>query len=250
MSEIIREQYVVLEDLRRCDEKLVRLKRELDLIPVETEKLKRHLEQESLLLKDERTLFEGTEKRLRKLEQDLKEKEDGLSKAQDKMMGVKTNVEYQAALKENEQRKGEKSGLEDLVLALLSEVEVHRSKVKECESQFMSLESVANGDIKRLEGERTKLLDLFSKQNQTKENTLVRLSSDVRSMYQRVAARIVGVPVVPAENGMCSGCNMMIRPQLFNEVIGFQAIHRCPSCGRILICHPSTTTEHDSEPSS
>ena len=239
MSEIIKSQCEILAELRRFDEKIIRLKGEMDLIPINTQKLQNHLQEQDQRIQRERNLYEGIEKKLRKLEQDLKEKEDSLQKAQGKMMEVKTNEEYQAALKENEGKKGEKSGLEDQILTLLSEADENRRRMKEVEHQCKEIEQAAKQDLRRLEDEKNKLNGLFYEQQKSREATLVRLSDDTRTLYQRVSLRTQGVPVVVVENGKCQGCNMIIRPQLFNEVIGFQAIHRCPTCGRILIASAS-----------
>ena len=64
----------------------------------------------------------------------------------------------------------------------------------------------------------------------------------MKKQFQRaVLAALIAMPIVAAENGLCMGCSMRIRPQLYNEVLGQKVIHPCPTCGRILVVVPKET---------
>jgi uncharacterized protein len=228
-------QYQILAELRRIDEKIARLHLELERIPEESGKLSQALSQKRDEFQKIKSTVEDNEKKLRKAESDLKEREDKLDKAAGKMMEVKTNEEYQAAMKENQQQKDAKSGFEDQVLKLLNEVEEQKRKLKETEATFKGYETTVNADLKRLEEERARILKILEEQMGTRSSISAGLAPDAKAIYQRVTSRSKGVAVVFVENGMCMGCHMKMRPQLYNEILGYKMIHRCPSCGRILI---------------
>jgi len=228
-------QYQVLADLRRIDEKVSRLRADVERIPAEIAKLNEALGKRKGEYDKAITACDALEKKLRDSESNLKDREDKLHKAEGKMMEVKTNEEYQAAIRENDAQKNEKSGLEEQAIKLLSEVEEQKKQLKEVEKGFRSYETIVNGDTAKLEEERARILRLLEEQIEKRNSTASQLSPDVALVYHRIASRISGVAVVPVENGMCSGCNMKMRPQLYNEILGFKTIHRCPSCGRILI---------------
>jgi predicted nucleic acid-binding Zn-ribbon protein len=181
--------------------------------------------------------FETSEKKLRSSEGDLREREDRLKKAEGKMMEVKTNEEYKAALKENDSQKKDKGGLEDQVLGLLTEVEEQKRLLKEVEKTVQAYEASVREDKKKLEDEQAKLDALLKEQLNRRESVSSQLAPETASLYSRLAIQFKGMAVATAENGMCLNCNIKIRPQLYNEVLGYKAIHRCPSCGRILVLH-------------
>jgi predicted nucleic acid-binding Zn-ribbon protein len=241
LSDGIKAQYQTLADLKRVDEKIFRLEHDIEQIPQEIEKFDQALQTRRQDYEKVKASFEGSEKRLRQIESDLKDREDKLHKAEGKMMEVKTNEEYKAAIKENDTQKSEKSGVEEQVLLLMNQLDENKSKLKQAESEFKTYETTVQGQTGQLESDRTKLVNMLEVQMQARATLSQQLTPDVRAVYQRVCTRIKGVPVVSVENGMCLGCHMKMRAQLFNEVLGFKAIHRCPSCGKILIISPKET---------
>lgn len=242
----MRAQYQVLSDLKRVDEKVLRLQIEVERIPLEIEKYNTALNEKRSAYDSAKKLVDDCEKKLRKAEGDLREKEDKLKKADDKLMEVKTNDEYQAALKENSGQKTEKTSLEETVIKLLAELESQRTALKEVEATFKSQETQLGSEIKKLETERADILKRMEEQIGIRNGISSQLSSDIGSVYQKLAARMPGA-VGYAANGMCKSCNMKMRPQLYNEILGFKTIHRCPTCGRILIIAPPTPDSGNAE---
>lgn len=239
----MRAQYQVLSELKRVDEKVLRLQTEADRIPLEVQKLNAHLVEKRSSYDTAKRLVDECEKKLRKAEGDVKEKDDKLKKAEEKLMEVKTNEEYQAALKENEGSKKERATLEEAVTKLNAELEIQRKNLREVESTFKEQEGQITAQVTKLESERSEIVKRMEEQIGLRGGISAQLSSDVSSVYQRLSGKVRGGAVGYAENGMCKGCNMKIRPQLYNEILGFKAIHRCPTCGRILIIAPPPASE-------
>jgi predicted nucleic acid-binding Zn-ribbon protein len=52
--------------------------------------------------------------------------------------------------------------------------------------------------------------------------------------YEFISGRRPGRAVVPAREGRCTGCNMMLPPQLFNELQLNTKILQCTNCQRVL----------------
>ncbi|NBX68484.1 MAG: hypothetical protein EBR01_05930 [Proteobacteria bacterium] len=237
-------QYKVLGKLKRLDEKLYRVQLELEKIPEEIKKLEAKLNEHKNEFALHKANFETNEKALRKAELDLKEKEDFIKKAESKMMECKTNEEYQAAQKEIDGFKTEKSKLEEIVLTSMNGIEGHRNNLKAAETKFKDQEAVVNREKKEYEEVRQKLLRSYEEQGAQKDGIVAQLSPDVATTYRKAFAATKGVAICLADNSSCVGCNMKVRPQLFNEILGAKAIHRCPSCGRILITASSEIDEN------
>ncbi|NBX83631.1 hypothetical protein EBQ90_11205 [bacterium] len=231
--------YLVLGELKRMDEKVARLQNELQQIPVEIQALQTQIDERLNQYQTVKTECDGIEKALRKAESDLKEKEDFLRKAESKMMEVKTNEEYQAALKENENHKTEKSGIEEQVLTLLSQMEGFRPKVKEAESTFKVKEAELKASQKRLEEEGKSLQRAFEELLEKRKSVASQLDPETKALYEKAVLAVKGVAIAGIDKGLCCGCNVRIRPQLYNEVLGLKSVHRCPNCGRLLIAPES-----------
>jgi len=231
----MKNQYEILAQLKRVDEKVARLQNEADRIPEEIAKLEKILAGRKAEFSTAKNTFDTQEKTLRKAESDLKDKEEGLRKAEGKMMEVKTNEEYQAALKENQGQKGEKGKLEETVLSNMGQMEEHRVRFKEAEKVLKAYETTFNADKATLDTDRQKVVNQIEQQIQLRNQLASQLSPEVSTIYQRVVSRTKGVSIVSAENGMCQGCNRMIQPQLYNEILGKKTVHKCQNCAKILL---------------
>jgi predicted nucleic acid-binding Zn-ribbon protein len=224
----------VLNELRRLDDQVYRIRRDAEKIPQEIDKLNSTLTQKREENLSKKTTLDAVEKQLRTREIELKEREDKLKKAEEKMMEVKTNEEYQAAQKENEAQRVEKAKLEEEIIVLLNQAEEQRKVFKAIDTEFKSFETAITADLKRLEEERKKLLQDLEKETSKRSHITPQLPTDISSIYMKLADRMAGGSISIVENGLCLGCNMKVRPQLYNEVLGLKAIHRCSNCGRIL----------------
>lgn len=234
MSEATRTQYETLAELRRTDEKIFRFKRGIEEIPKELAKLDAALADRRKLFDSAKATLETSEKRLRSIESDLKERESGIEKAAAKLMEVKTNQEYQAALKENEDRKKDKTKLEEDVTKLLAEVDAARKNLKTQETEFRTFEESLVADRTRLEEEMARIKGLMGEQLERRKFSAAKLDGPVAVVYNRVSSS-GATAVALVDNGICMGCRTKVRPQLYNEILGFKAVHRCSSCGRLLI---------------
>jgi predicted nucleic acid-binding Zn-ribbon protein len=234
--------YLFLNDLKRIDEKVFRLRQELDQIPVDLAALDTEIGKSLAGFQAVKTQHDDLEKSVRKAEGELREKEDFLRKAESKMMEVKTNEEYKAAQKENETHKGEKEQLEEKVLGLLSELEGFKKTVKEAEGVHQKRAAELTESKGKLQEEGKSIQRSYEDLLEKRKGVLSQMDPNTKSLYEKASQTVKGVPISKIDKGMCCSCNVRIRPQLYNEVLGFKAVHRCPSCYRILVA-PVDETE-------
>lgn len=227
--------YLTLNELKRTDEKIFRLKNELDKIPVDLAELDGQIAKSLETYHQVKTEFETLEKSVRKAESDLKEKEDFLRKAESKMMEVKTNEEYQAAQRENETHLQAKVQLEESVLSLLNQLDEFKVTLKEAESHHKKKAEELNQAKSKLQEEGRSIQKSYEEILEKRTGVVSKLAPEIQGLYEKSRASVKGVPIALVEGGLCSGCHVKVRPQLFNEVLGFKAVHRCPSCSRILL---------------
>lgn len=233
----MKEQYLILAELRRIDEKAFRLHNEIEKIPVEIQKIEKTIQTHKEQFLKQKSTVDELEKNIRKTEQDLREKDDFLKKAESKMMEVKTNEEYRAALKENETHKKEKAGIEEKLLGFMNILEGEKTKLTPAETAFKEIEGKLLGEKKEYEVERGKLLKHFEEQSEKRKTRSSGLTGEFQSAYEKARSKIKTSAIEIVDAGQCQGCNMKVRSQLYNEVLSLRTLHKCPSCGRILIPH-------------
>ena len=239
MNEPLHGDYQILGELRKLDEKILRLQLGAVAIPAELKKLEDEVEKRSQELAVMKASFEATEKGTRKAEGELREKEDFLHKAESKMMEVKTNTEYQAALRENEAQKKDKDRLEELALSMMGQVDEGRKSVRAAEGAFKDFDAGISRDRQKMEEERRVLTAELDGLLKHRADLTQNLSPYTGSLYRRLIQTMKGTVITLAENSKCLGCHMRVPPQLYNEILGVKQIHQCPSCRKILVAPPN-----------
>ena len=232
----VKAQVQLLMMLNETDLQIDDLQRELQQIP------NREREDELELI-GKKTKFESLtqeiselEKKKLKLEQDIQASQDHLADFQSKLSMIKTNKEYQAALKEVDENKKLNKQREDQILEIIQKLETLTPTTKEAE-EFVHGSSVAfEARKKELEAERLAVMDRMGTLVQKREQTVVPLEARFLTAYQRIRKQKTDA-VVPILNGACHGCHMKIAPQMRLDMQKITSLFTCPTCHRIL-CLP------------
>jgi hypothetical protein len=148
-------------------------------------------------------------------------------------MEVKTNKEYTAMLHEIEGVEREIRAREDLVLAEMEKAETLGAEIKREESQFKTSEQDHRAREKGLGDEETRLRAEAGRLSGERDAEAARLPAPVLELFQRVA-RLRGVAVAEARDGMCQVCHLKLRPQMYVDLKRNEQIVQCPACNRIL----------------
>jgi uncharacterized protein len=242
VSDSLKAQSAVLLDLKRLDEQSQRFKVGLRQLPddiAQVEAKQKELEDNFAAA---RAAVAEAEKKLRQAEQDLKSKEDEMFKAEGKMMDVKTNEEYSAAMRENENRKAAKGLLEEKTLALMDDLEEQRQLLASLEKEHVTEEARLQAAKKHLLEQSAVLKVDVDASNAIRDGFAAKLDPKLQALYRKVTIDIDSIAIAYATAGACVGCHMKLRPQIYNETVGYVAIHQCGSCRRILIPPPTASS--------
>lgn len=185
-------------------------------------------------LTSEDALLDELKRKYHSCESNGQTNESGIKKIKEKLRSVKTNKEYQALLKEEEQLKAKGSQIDDEMLECLECMEkVEEALVKRKKEYAQLLEEI--GREKKLiaqeaEEIKKKLVHLDSE----RKNISERIDSELLEKFNRVKMQVRGMAIAPVRNAVCYGCHMNIPPQMYNELQRGDDLKFCPHCQRII----------------
>jgi predicted nucleic acid-binding Zn-ribbon protein len=176
----------------------------------------------------------------RAIEKEVALHQGRLSKFRDQAMAVKTNQEYQAIQKEITYAQSEVKTLEDRVLELMVEADELSASVKQAEGESAAEQKAVEADRRAMAAELADLKASLERIAVERAAVVKQLDPAALATFELVSRRRNGVAVAQARDGICTVCQMRLRPQVFNTVLRNDQIIQCDSCQRILYSDPAT----------
>jgi predicted nucleic acid-binding Zn-ribbon protein len=187
--------------------------------------------------------LEAGDKRQRELEGQIEDNGIKLKDRQAKLMSVQTNREYQSILKEIEDTKQLNTQQEDELVLLMEQTESIKVKIAEHTSISESEEAALAEESAKVTAKAKKLENKKNKIKKTRNQQAKKVPQKYLSRYERLRENRNGIAVAAVTNGVCSGCNMNIPPQLFNNLLKEDEILDCPTCNRMMFHLPAVSEE-------
>ncbi len=213
--------------LRDAIVEINRIKESIQKNDSELEELKERVKQLQGELKEK-------ESRKKKMENEIRADEEVVKRWESRSKEIKSGREYQALMREISLTKKDISDKETELLQLIEEVEKQQKELDE-------LLSALNEKTKKWTSERDELERIISedeikiKENNIKKEELIKsISPSLLQRYERIKSQREGIAVVEARDYICTGCNMNIPPQVYNQVLRGETLVSCPYCQRLL----------------
>jgi len=245
-EEVLPDLKAVIE-LQQVDLKIAELGERIAAYPARIEALASALRQFIQAHEERKGRLAANQKQRRDLEGEAQLIREKISKHKDQLYQVKTNEQYKAMLKEIEGEEANLGGGEDRILEKMIEAE-------ELQKQISDAAAHLEGEKGRVESETREIEAHRETDLQEREGLLVErkrldaaLSQTVRSTYERLRAGRRGVAVAEARDGFCTGCNISLRPQAYNDVRTNEMLVTCENCSRILY-YVAPAAPADAEP--
>jgi uncharacterized protein len=223
--------------LQHAETDLRRVEAELQEIPRQRAELEAALARERGRLDQGREALGQTQKARRQHEADLQDLETKRSRYKGQLMEVKTNKEYTAMLHEIEGVERDIRSREDQILAEMERAEGLTAEVKAEEEAFKEAEGRAREGGRALDERARSLEEERTRLSAERDAVAATVPDEVLELFQRVA-RLRGVAVAEARDGMCQVCHLKLRLQMYAEIKHNEEIQQCPACNRILYYVP------------
>jgi predicted nucleic acid-binding Zn-ribbon protein len=229
--------------LQSLDLKIADLEREVATLPKHIAQIEKTLDSHVRRLEADRAALAANQKERKQLEDDGKVENQKISKLRDQMLGAKTNEQYRAFQHEITFCEDAIRKADDRILDLMAEAEPLDDNVKKAEAALKEEKQQVGAEKARVR-ERTavdqKQLDQLKTERQ---GVVASMKPPVYKEYERIRKKWHGHAVAEATGGRCSACQIVLRPQFFQDLRNSDQLMFCESCGRILFYNPPVSFE-------
>src|SRR5216684_2723291 len=223
--------------LQDADKEIRRLREEIAELPKRVEAIEQKLAGTKAQLEMAQASVKADEAARRKHETSIQDLRGRISKYRDQSLEVKTNDQYKALLHEIQFAEKEIGANEDKILELMVNAETREKEVKAAEAELKE-ETAEIEKEKKIAHDRTaedeKALAEWTEKRDAARGAV---DADLLRHYDRVL-KFRGSGLAEVLDQKCTGCSVVLRPQIYNEVRGGKLIY-CDSCQRILYYDPS-----------
>ncbi len=235
-----------LLQLQVADQEIRKLQNEVAALPKRVAVIEQKLAGTKAHLEKVRTAAKGDEANRKKFEATIKDLQGKISKYRDQSLDVKTNDQYKALLHEIQFAEQEIRLNEDRILEVMVNVEAREKEVKAAEAELKAetaeIEKEKEDARKVTAEDQKKLAEWNAKRDSLRHG----ISEDVLRQYERVA-KFRGSGLAEVRDQKCMGCQVMLRPQTYNEVRNGEKVMVCESCQRIQYYNPANEVKPEPE---
>ena len=231
--------------LQQIDSRIAALRAEIAALPKHVAQIEAKLATSKAKVEAAVASGKADDSARRKHESDIQDQQQKISKYRDQSLNVKTNDEYRALMHEIQFAEGNVAKLEDKILEIMVAADVRKEARKKAEAELK--EGTEENDREkeaarqRTAADEKELAELTAKRNELRSA----VSEDALRHYDHVL-KVRGTALAAVyENQLCSACSVLLRPQVFQEVMTNQQFMSCDYCKRILYYIPPPPKTED-----
>jgi predicted nucleic acid-binding Zn-ribbon protein len=223
-----------LVELQQIDAQIAALRSEIAALPKHVAEIEKKLASSKAKVEAAQTAAKADEAARRKHESDIQDQQQKISKYRDQSLNVKTNQEYKALMDEIRFAEQKIAAAEDKILEIMVAADTRKEVMKRAEAELKA-DTVENDKEKEQVRQRTaadekELAELDGRRDELRTG----VSEDALRHYDRVLKLRGSALSAVHDNQMCSGCSVMLRPQVFQDVMKNSQVLTCDTCKRIL----------------
>ncbi len=223
--------------LQDADKEIRRLQDEVAELPKRVAAIEQKLAGTKAQLEKAQAAVKADEANRRKYETSIKDIREKISKYRDQSLAVKTNEQYKALMHEIQFAEKEITANEDKILELMVNADARDKEVKaaqaELKEETAEIEKEKEQARQRTAEDEKQLTEWRAKRDQLRAG----VREDLLRHYERVS-KFRGSGISEVRDHKCMACQVMLRPQTYNEIRSGKETIVCDSCQRILYFNP------------
>ena len=229
--------------LQEIDNSLAVLVREIASLPKHIGEIEKKLLAHERKLEADRAALAANQKERKRCEAEIQVQEQKISKLKDQMLQAKTNEVYRAFQNEIEFCQKEIRKFEDGILQMMGESEPLEKNVKAAEAALKTEKAQVEAE-KKVARERTAADEAAAREFHKERAAIVSaIAPATYQRYERARKARRGIGVAEAVDGRCTGCNLSMRLQFYQDLKKGNEILSCECCHRILYYNPPASIE-------
>ena len=236
-----------LKSLQEVDRQMQRLNEEIAALPRRVAAIEDKLAAHQAEVERHKSSLKENELSRRNFEHEIQAEQQKISKYRDQSLEVKTNEQYKALMHEIEFAQQNIRAAEDRILQAMLDAEGHEKAIKAAEVELKAeraeVEKEKAEARARTEQDEKELAEWSAQRRQLRGG----ITPDVLGHYDRVVA-VRKTALAEARGQHCLACNVMLRPQKYDEIRSNLQILTCDSCGRILFYDPANEPAPEEKP--
>jgi uncharacterized protein len=227
-----------LIELQKIDAHIAALRAEVAALPKHVAEIEKKLASSKGKVESAVAAAKADESNRKKHESDIQDQQQKISKYRDQSLNVKTNHEYKALMDEIKFAEDKIAASEDKILEIMVAADSRKELLKKAEAELKA--DTAENDREKEEARQRTAIDEAALAELTAQRNALRagVSEDVLRHYDRVLTLRGSSLSAVYDNEQCSACSVMLRPQVFQEVMTNEKFMICDYCKRILYYVP------------
>lgn len=224
--------------IQALDQRIAELENEVAALPKHIAEIEKALDSHLRRLEADKAALAANHKERRQAEGDIESHQQKISRLRDQMSQAKTNEQYRAFQKEIDYLENAIRTAEDKILDLMTASEPLEAAVKQAEAALKEEQKQVEGE-KKIAREKTAEDEAeLTKYGAERAELLQQLPAAMTATYEKIRKKRRGIVVAEVVDGRCMACQIMLRPQVYQDLRKGDEIMYCESCGRILLHNP------------
>lgn len=220
--------------LQQVDDEILTLEKRLNEAPQKISLIEQKLETQQKQKKDIKEKIEVLSEQEKKLNQEIEENYTKIKKSKNRLMMVENSKEYHAIMREMDNLEKTNRMREEEKVALEEDLATQNNIFSSLESEIERTEEELQEKKKNMEFQLSNADNRLKELREKREKSTQDIPKPILSRYEFIRSRLNNPVIVSVENGICTGCNISIPPQIFIELQKGEQILSCPNCQRLI----------------
>jgi len=224
--------------LQDADKEIRRLQEEIAELPKRVTAIEQKLAGTKAGLEKAQAAVKTDEAARRKYETNISDLRGKISKYRDQSLDVKTNEQYKALLHEIQFAEKDIAANEDKILELMVNADAREKEVKAAQAELKAETAEIETEKEQARQKTAEDERLLAEWRAKRDQMRAGVREDLLRHYERVS-KFRGSGIAEVRDHKCMACQVMLRPQTYNDVRSGQQTVVCDSCQRILYFNPA-----------
>jgi uncharacterized protein len=224
--------------LQEADKQIRRLQDEIAEFPKRVAVIEQKLAGTKTQLEKAQAAIKADEASRRKYDTTISDLRGKISKYRDQSLDVKTNEQYKALLHEIQFAEKEIGATEDKILELMVNADSRDKEVKAAQAELKAEMAEIDKEKEQARLRTAEDEKLLTEWRGKREGLRTGVAEDLLRHYERVS-KFRGSGISEVRDHKCMACQVMLRPQTYNDVRTGTNTVVCDSCQRVLYFNPA-----------